>query len=1317
MRYPGAIPLDTSRPPATDLIGVDGNLLPLYKAQQLRKNGFNLSNLDPKESNIWKDEGFLQLANHYRPIEIDRYDQVTNVSLVRTPAGTMRFNGTMKAGGGHRIYTFRISKRIHNVLLRAALLKKLGYSIPPIKYLDKVRINFSSVRKKEKFIEDMKNTLLTNDENVEKRWIAENQKESTEIVLQDLIATSMNHHTYNLADGFLSPSHIKGQRVLNALLVPYHLTDVPESVNLFSWRCGKVVNNNIIFDYLYGEQFSTSMEDALWILKRILKLTRADFREIVASANYPKEVSLLMVEKLIEKRNNCKDTLNIKHGEKIATNPHVTYGEFLEDGKLLKKLWGGKGSMFSFGDPESPLNTGEVFAFMKSKFNSNIISNLVMRFNKFYLPKTDLASEIYQKQYDKALKRLANYVKTRKVEKTNFGVWAIPQFGVNAILSRDIVAGSYMGTDNTIQLADSIGVNVDGGVYLGTDGIPAPWTLSGGAKVFVNRVYTHLKPIKSIKKALKEPFKNMLVPWLKRGLGHTFDLLVPGNFPKLKKIFYLDPIRDYVTTTANLAIMQFQTHGSKLETPIIEKAQRQIYSILESKPGDLAEQKRLKTKLKNLTSVIKNMAAFAHYKNALANALNQALSKNSNNHRDIISLYDDATSLIDKEIQKYNLQNTLDVSSPIQESFYKKMHKTLGLINTLCESCIDQSNLSKGPKQARSDEFSEITSKIDLITNDPNTIIQREITRTMQDFKNKLEVGESIVITDSLGGEFSINGGFSFSEAVSAIAQFRSQLLVISRLHIHRKDENTIQIYKDLGKLGSIRLSLGIHAKIPIISVSFEVKKGTADVKFYQLNIGETDQAKNPDILPTVQALRSLFLDNSTEAIEIVNIPYTLKHDFKAKSVDLSLLWFQWKWQNDYDFVTITHPKSYGFFLLSKEPTSTQLPALVLTNGQLNSYKQVGQRVEKRAVDVGDITDSKLKYLKFNKNEKAYLTRKQCDFIESSGSHNCPEAMNKYFFKTRRGKRSGKNYEKLVMDVVNALIKENSSEEVVLSSINNGDSGNSFWGVSTVRQISYEAEVKKLTRGEDGQGWGVPLHPFINLNYRWKGFKLSKDKANEILGIINKKFGSDLYPSSALHSTKNLQLYSISLNLFIYEKGINFMAKLPESKIETIFKKFMDIDVDDYITEGGEFDDDYIVMHGIVPHTHYFYEDAYADARGLVMSRLVDRFRKYQKRYKKALRKRDLEKISKYTAKMASLIEASLPIDGMAAMVGGRDNLYVNSTINGFREGDENGDSPYVSNTIGEFGDKYFMGPMYSMKNRLGMTDAEFYINWLLGRL
>ena len=85
--------------------------------------------------------------------------------------------------------------------------------------------------------------------------------------------------------------------------------------------------------------------------------------------------------------------------------------------------------------------------------------------------------------------------------------------------------------------------------------------------------------------------------------------------------------------------------------------------------------------------------------------------------------------------------------------------------------------------------------------------------------------------------------------------------------------------------------------------------------------------------------------------------------------------------------------------------------------------------------------------------------------------------------------------------------------------------------------------------------------------------------------------------------------------------------------------------------------------------------------------------------------------------RMVSLMEKKLTLKGMSKMVGGDSNFYVFSKIDGFRVGDENGDKPYLSDSIGEFGRENMSGPLSVLRNHIGMTEGEFYINWLMGRL
>ena len=109
--------------------------------------------------------------------------------------------------------------------------------------------------------------------------------------------------------------------------------------------------------------------------------------------------------------------------------------------------------------------------------------------------------------------------------------------------------------------------------------------------------------------------------------------------------------------------------------------------------------------------------------------------------------------------------------------------------------------------------------------------------------------------------------------------------------------------------------------------------------------------------------------------------------------------------------------------------------------------------------------------------------------------------------------------------------------------------------------------------------------------------------------------------------------------------------------------------------------------------------------------------KRQQKKYLKWLNKRNPARLAKYGVKIAGNLEQELSFDGVAESVGGKQNIFVTSQLRGFRKGDENGDTPLLSHTLGEFGDRKFMGPLADMKGQIGMTDAEFFAYWMMDKL
>lgn len=77
----------------------------------------------------------------------------------------------------------------------------------------------------------------------------------------------------------------------------------------YKWKIiKKITPNKIVLDYPHGT-YNTGFEevtwaDARWIIRKIAKITRKQYEDIIEMSGWPEEVGLLLVEKLISRRND-----------------------------------------------------------------------------------------------------------------------------------------------------------------------------------------------------------------------------------------------------------------------------------------------------------------------------------------------------------------------------------------------------------------------------------------------------------------------------------------------------------------------------------------------------------------------------------------------------------------------------------------------------------------------------------------------------------------------------------------------------------------------------------------------------------------------------------------------------------------------------------------------------------------------------------------------------------------------------------------------------------------------------------------------------
>ncbi|NDC37125.1 MAG: hypothetical protein EBZ48_03625, partial [Proteobacteria bacterium] len=73
-------------------------------------------------------------------------------------------------------------------------------------------------------------------------------------------------------------------------------------------------------------------------------------------------------------------------------------------------------------------------------------------------------------------------------------VWGGPVAGVNVNASRNIITGTYYGSDSQIQLVDSVSASANAGGFFGISGIPKTG-IALSPNLQASRSYVHVRPL------------------------------------------------------------------------------------------------------------------------------------------------------------------------------------------------------------------------------------------------------------------------------------------------------------------------------------------------------------------------------------------------------------------------------------------------------------------------------------------------------------------------------------------------------------------------------------------------------------------------------------------------------------------------------------------------------------------------------------------------------------------------------------------------------------------------------------------------------
>lgn len=519
-----SIPLKVVKKPASDLIS-NGNVLDVGQAAHMASTGQDLSILNPQENKMWQNQKY-PLTDATQPRESAVLYQSAEAQLPFT------FMARVQSGSNPELfYRLSLSRMAHTTLMRSALLKKLGYYVPTPQYSKNLRVYFKSEQEKSDFLKMAQETMISDFES--RGWITENDSKNHSLVFSDAVLEPATADYFDIQWGYApdpnDPSQVSvvqrfsRYRAYRALIIPFALVDVPESINRFSPKFASVLSSHIIITHPAAESFSAcSYEDARWLLRRLNQLSEQDFLEIVKAGHFPEELESLIYAKLLYRANNAMELFALSKPWKLPNLKINSPSGLVKDGKVTREMVPGYPQRFAHGDRESPFKDGDFERYLGIRGRTAAIATAMNHINEKLdlLSVGDLVNDRRLDIQNKIMQHISQH--PDKPLYQNVEAWGGPVGGFNLAATRNVSTGTYYGSSAAIQLVDNVSVAARLGFFLALDGVPKITPL-GGANIMIQRDYTHVRPLLSITEGSKVSWKDLVIPKFMKNLTNVLS--------------------------------------------------------------------------------------------------------------------------------------------------------------------------------------------------------------------------------------------------------------------------------------------------------------------------------------------------------------------------------------------------------------------------------------------------------------------------------------------------------------------------------------------------------------------------------------------------------------------------------------------------------------------------------------------------------------------------------------------------------------------------------------------------------------------------
>ncbi len=547
-----SIPLTSLKRPAADLVDANGKEVDTMEAVRRAEAGQDLTRLNPKESKIWQDRA-------YGPIEkpfTDYPDGEQGVKMLSIEADGLPYTSFFRVqavGSPNQYWRLGVSLLSQSTTMRSVMLRKLGYDVVTSKPYSRLRVHFSSVEEKNNFVIELKDK----DINLESRGgLLENKPDSNSLVLADALLETQRNESFDWHWGFIqnvnsSDRDERGRalawveymskfRAYRALIVPFTLVFVPESINRYNTKNASIINDYaILYHPLAGGFAAATREDIKWLLNRMNSWTEKDFREVVGYAHYPESIKELVYRKLVLRTRQTFEAFKmpVPAGFPKLDLNYTSNDGLVVNGRVMKEKVAGYPQRFSHGDRQSPFKDDDWFRYAGIRARTSVISSVLSKLNgKLQFIKADAPAQNFQKS---VVQQITDHFRNNPGKPLEKGIqsWGGPLFGFNVNASRQVATGTYYGSTAAVQLVDNISLSANLGYFNTFEKMPQPAfsadrrpilqrqyplvTLS--SNLAIQRNYVHVRPLYSMKDATKIKWADLVVPMKMNSLAKNID--------------------------------------------------------------------------------------------------------------------------------------------------------------------------------------------------------------------------------------------------------------------------------------------------------------------------------------------------------------------------------------------------------------------------------------------------------------------------------------------------------------------------------------------------------------------------------------------------------------------------------------------------------------------------------------------------------------------------------------------------------------------------------------------------------------------------